>query len=490
VARSSDPPPTTREPVSPMPRVLLGLDAVGRRIGVTADGRGLAWLGVWTTLVYVGLVFYPDRPYRAAREAAAWAGLVALLSLYALGHLRLRARPEGAVRVVVGLFPLLAVAALCIWPFHSADLYAYANAGHLEAHYGLHPYAHVPTEVPGWRHDPMFTDLWVDQVPPYGPLFAHLARGAAWLGHGDLARTVLVFKVVDALALGATGALAYTTARRLRRARPDLTLYLLLWSPYLLLHHVANGHNDLLMGLCLLLALRLAADGRATWAPAALALGVLVKLVAVVALPFLVAFLVRRQGLRRTAIGLLVAAAVVALVAGPYLVDAGTVRWAEIGGSLAKPAYSLHAALVDLAHALARAVPALAPYEAAFRVVTQALLGAAFLAFVAVRARRAARRAVYELDDLVEDTVLALIVLVCVVSSHFGAWYGAMFLPAALILPEAHPLRRLALLLTCFELTVITFVGRARILDALVMTVLPFLIWRWMERRAPAVAGP
>jgi hypothetical protein len=452
------------------------LEAIGRRLGLTPDTRGLVRLGVLTTLVYVALVFYPDRPYRVAREAAAWAALFALLFLHLHGARQLRAAPQGGVRWIVGFFALLVIAAVCVWPFDSADLYLYANAGHLESRYGLNPYVHVPTDVPGWRRDPMFTDLWMDQPFPYGFLFAHLARVVAWLGHGSVALTVSLFKVVNALALGVTGWLVFSTSRRLQHPRPDVSLYLLLFSPFLLIHHIANGHNDLLLGLFVVLALRLAVDGRPAGAVAALACGVLVKLVAAAVLPFVVVFLVRRHGWRRTIVGLVAGAAVLALVSWPYLAEARQFRWHGIADALTSPAYSLHAALLGIYRF------AVGSSEDAFRTITQALLGAGFLVFVVVRVARAARRPEYGADDLIEDAVLSMIALTCVASSRFGPWYGAMFLPAALLLPEGHSLRRLALLLAAFELTKITFVGRARILDAIVMTAVPLVLWRFLPK--------
>ena len=455
-------------------RVASGLRSLGLRLGLSPDRRGLVLLGVLTTLAYVALAFCPDRSHPVAREAAAWATVAVLLLLYGLGDAQIRASEPLGSKVLLWFFALTALVALLAWPFHSADLYLYANGGWLESHYGLNPYAHVPTDVPA---DPMLTDLWKGQVTPYGFLFAHLSRVLAWLGGGNLWLTVRLYKAVNVLALCVLGWLVASTARRLGQKRSDVSTYLLLASPFLLVHHVVNGHNDILMALFVVLGLRLAIDGRWAFVAAALVLGVLVKLAAAVALPFAVVFLAKRHGWARTVAGLAIGGAVLVLVGLPYLLDARDFRWDGIAKALTSPAYSLHAAVVGVYRWTG------APYADGFQSAAQLILGIGFLGFLGMRVARAARKPAYSGEDLITDAVLSLILLTCVASSRFGPWYGGMFLPVALLLPDGHSVRRLALWLTAFELLGITFIGRARILDALVMTALPLFLFWLAERR-------
>ena len=469
---------------------------LGRRLGFTPDARGLVRVGIATTLAYVALAFVPDRASRVAREAAAWGAALVLLFLYAQGSRVVREAAAPPRRAVLLVFPALALAAACVWPFHSQDVYLYENAGRLQSAHGLDPYVAAPQDLPNPRADPLLVDTWDAEVFPYGPLFAQEARLVAGLAGDRLTLAVALFKTVNVLALAAAGALVLSTARRpLGRARPEHAAYLLLWSPFLLVHHVANAHNDLLVGLGVLAALRLALDGRDVAAAAVAALAAAVKAPAAVVLPFLWLAAARRRGAARAGLALLVAAAVLVVTAVPYLADLRDVRWKEIAASWSTPSYSLHAALLGAWHAVGRALPAVAAGEPTFRAVTQALLAAAFVAFLVVRLARATKRPAGDADGTIADVVAVLIALLCVASSRFGPWYGAMFLPAALLLPEHHALRRLALRLCAFELLAITFVGRARILDALVMTGVP-LAWTWWEvsargrRPSPGPLGP
>ena len=460
--------------------------------------RVLVRVGIATTLGYVALAFIPDRASRVAREAAAWGVVLLLLFLYGQGSRAVHEAPAATRGVVVGFFLALAAAAACVWPFHSQDVYLYENAGRLQSAHGLDPYVAVPRDLPNPRADPLLTDTWDDEVFPYGFLFAQEARLVAGLAGDRLALALALFKAVNVLALAVAGAVLLSTARRLGRERPEHAAYLLLWSPFLLVHHVANAHNDLLVGFGVLAALRLSLDGRDLLAAAVAALAASIKAPAAVLVPLLALHAATRipysgvrhrgKGFARGGAVCLTALATFLATGIPYLADARDFRWNDIAASWSTPSYSLHAALLGAWHALGRAVPAIAAGEPTFRAVTQTALAAAFLVFLAWRLVRAARRPAGDADGPIADVVAVLIALLCVASSRFGPWYGAMFLPAALLLPEDHVLRRLSLRLCAFELLALTFGGRARILDALVMTGIP-LAWTWIESRRASAAS-
>ena len=77
--------------------------------------------------------------------------------------------------------------------------------------------------------------------------------------------------------------------------RPDLVLYLFMWSPLILLHHIANAHNDLLMGFLIVAAVALVAHRKGIWAPAVLIAAMMVKYVAVLLIPGFLYFIARRK---------------------------------------------------------------------------------------------------------------------------------------------------------------------------------------------------
>ncbi len=466
----------------PFPAILTGPaeGQLAETIPVTPDGRAgargsvLVWFA--TAAAYAALRLWPGRGQPAVREVAAWAAVLVLVALYADGARRVRLAGPAAVGWISLAFPLVALAAWWAPAFHSIDVRFYAGSGWLEARYGLDPYSHVPSDVPGWASDPMFTAYWADRPSLYGFLFAHLARGVATLSGGNLATAVALFQAIGAVTLALTAALLVTTARRLASEPRGAALFLLAMSPFLLVHHVANAHNDLLAGLFLLAAIRLASDGRFALAPSALLGAILVKWVAAIALPFFVVYMVRRHGPRRALAGFAIGAAAAALVSWRYLAHVVEFRWHDLAATASEPAYSATAALLDVVRALSRLVPAVAPATGPLTSALEIALPLGVLAFVALRTVRAARRPAYDATALVADSVLALALLLCLATPKYGPWYGAMFLPAALLLPESHALRRFSLWLSLASLLAITSVGKARILDALVFLGVPLLL--------------
>src|SRR5262249_12121336 len=180
--------------------------------------------------------------------------------------------------------PLLLTAFLTI-PYDSTDVFLYMDSGWVQAAYGANPYTTVLREIPGIDHDSMIRqewmqankNPWMDLPFVYGFLFAHLAKAIAWAGNGNLWLTLALFKLMNVAAYGATALLLLLLARQLKFERPDVVLYLYMWSPLILLQHVANAHNDLLMGFLIVAGVWLVSDRKGVWAPAALVAATMVK---------------------------------------------------------------------------------------------------------------------------------------------------------------------------------------------------------------------
>ena len=442
-----------REASTSSRRILLGV-ALGMLVA-------LAVLALW----------HPGREQRLLRHVLTWTCVPALMALFLWGG---RAAVRRADRMLVVGALVLGVAALAVPAFQSSDAYAYAQTGWLQVHYDANPYTTLAADVDPRGTDSMFTSTWRDVPCVYGFVFAHVARlPARWSG-GDVDRARLGFRLLSLLALFAVLAV-------LRGATDDpheraCRTYALAWSPFVLLHFVSNAHNDLLCGLLVLVALVGAQRGAARSVLPALVLATLTKLVAIVAIPFACVFLWRRYGARTLGTGALLAAGLGALVSLPYVLDLGAFRGAAILSEWTRPAHSLTAAV---SHALAAWDEGIARgAEQGLRV----LLLVALAAFVCVRLVRAVRRPTYDACALLEDAVASLFLLVVLASAKFYPWYLGMVLPAALLLPPDHRLRRMTLLLTVTWLLVFTGLGKARILDFLVMTGLPLAISLWRGR--------
>ncbi|MDJ0976514.1 MAG: hypothetical protein QNJ98_18795 [Planctomycetota bacterium] len=426
---------------------------------------------------------HPGRADRVLRHAVTIGMTLALLALFVFG-LRLIARDTEARRGwPLRGFVVLAFVALVVPAFQSSDVYAYGQIGWLQTHYRVNPYTTTPADLPAAEADPMFTSTWRDAPCIYGFLFALVARAVAWAGSGDPQVTIYLFKLLSALVWFAIGAVLFAVLARERPATVSRSLYWLLISPFVVLQAVANGHNDGLFALFLLLAFLAARADRLIWVLPALALATLVKWVALVTVPAALVFLVRRQGWGRTLGQAHLALLLTALIAAPYVLDIGAFDWDGIQAQLAQPSYSLLAAVGDV---YATVVPQdagswFAPERFVQALQLMALL--AFLCYLVVRLLRSLRAEAYDADAFVEDGVVLLFALIVFASAKLYPWYFLMLLPSVFLLPRHHIVRAMLLALTLSWMLVFTGVGKARILDALLMTALPLAFVAWRRRQ-------
>lgn len=246
-----------------------------------AAARELVALGTGLTLTCVLLA----RIGGWARSLAAFQVLYAIgFACFALALTRARHRPVPRAGLIV--FAVAAAARLALLPVVpslSDDIYRYLWEGRVVAH-GQDPYRHGPT-------DPALVPLRDQDVYPrvnhpelatiYPPLaIAGFALVAAvtptvlamktWVVLHDLALVALLIAWARRRGVGAQAAIAYA------------------WNPLVVVEHAGNGHHDATAIVWLIAALVLA-ERRPILSAVALAVGALVKLAPLAALPFLLA---------------------------------------------------------------------------------------------------------------------------------------------------------------------------------------------------------
>lgn len=181
-------------------------------------------------------------------------------------------------------------------PLYSRDLYSYAAQGLLWSE-GFSPYDHTVRELDSdWRLSTAPT--WLDTPTPYGPVWLLLARGVASVSGGHLWVALLLLRLLAVVGVVVIAWAVPDLARRLG-TDPARATWLAVACPLVGVHFVSGAHNDALMVAAVLGGLALALRGRFVTAALVIALGAMVKVTAVVALPF-VALLWARRVLRRS----------------------------------------------------------------------------------------------------------------------------------------------------------------------------------------------
>jgi len=450
----------------------------------------LRGVGILTAGVYLlNCLFYLRGPQvysRTPRELWAWFCVLSLLWLFRRGYQLLKQGDTAEQRTVVRFAILFCLLALLTFPFHSTDVFGYINRGWQQMHYGQNPYAHPIADIHGWQQDPMMRDHWIYNPNPYGFLFTLLARLLCEIGRGHWWPTLFLFKGVNVLAYALTAWLIWMGKRRLGHEQPLRAIFLFLWNPLVLMHLVANGHNDILTGYLLALSMYLAIAGAGLWLIPVLVAATLLKYAPVVLLPFAFIFVVKKHGWRIALAGCLIGAFILVLTALPYMQNWQQLRFAAIATNATLIDNSLHSFLIHIFENFARLIPALAPFHELVNSAIELTLWLGFLLFLFVLWWRLPKNLTAEV--LLEKSVLIMFVLIYMVSSKLNGWYAGIVLPPALLLPERHWLKRLVVLVSCAQLLSLTFFKQAYIINYAVMVLLPcWFIYR-QERKARAAA--
>ena len=451
-----------------------------------ANRHALPWAGAGLlALLLLTLVFHQalaDSSSRAVRECVHVLLVAGLFFTYLRGYRAIQASPDASrsVPAIVGFAAVFSLVALFIKPFHSDDIYCYINTGWLQLTYGLNPYVSAPDGVPGWQQDPMFHAEWSGTHAAYGFLFTALTKLLCWIGQGDRWTTLLLFKAMNVVVFGLSGWMVWLGCRRLQVPAPR-ALYLFLWNPLLLIHVIADGHNDLMMGLFTAGSIVLVLRGAWLWVLPTLLVGVLIKFGSVLLMPFMFLYLVRRHGWTKAVMSAGLALVVAVAATAPWLEGDAFVH-------LAGNATAIHNSLPALVYfpfeVLAKPFPSLRPYEDLVVKAIKLTFYAAFLALLVWTAQRRLRATRYEPAAFVRDCLLIQFVLVCLVSSKYYVWYLGMFFPLAFWVSADDWLHRATLALSCAQLLGLTFVGQSHGLNVAVMVLAPlaWALWPTLSR--------
>jgi alpha-1,6-mannosyltransferase len=225
-------------------------------------------------------------------------GLAYLTCLATYGWWQLRRWRSGVPRDGYPSLMLAGALLLSIISFPTTtDIYTYLQAGVMVLD-GRSPYL-VPLGAVKTAISP-FT-LW-GQTSTYGPislgLFATLGRFVA-TGPWGIAVAVYAYKILCACLHLANGWLLRRALSRAGNPHADGLTVAYLLCPPLLLEHVAQGHIDVLLCLCVILLANAVAAGRLVSAAVALIAGALTKTLPIIWAPLLLVEALRRRQLRK-----------------------------------------------------------------------------------------------------------------------------------------------------------------------------------------------
>ncbi|MDH6678166.1 alpha-1,6-mannosyltransferase [Rhodococcus sp. LBL1] len=213
-----------------------------------------------------------------------WGGVLSMIIAWVrLGRSTINGRV--GLRSLLWTVPLWTAPMLLAVPMFSRDAYSYLAQGALLRD-GFDPYAVGPVVNPGLLLDNV-SNVWTTTTAPYGPVSLLIGQGITTITGDNVIAGTMLLRVAFLPGL----ALMMWALPRLARqlgGKPTIAVWLAVLNPLVLIHLIGGVHNELLMVGLMVAGITLALDRKHVASVAVIALGVAVKAMAGIALPFIV----------------------------------------------------------------------------------------------------------------------------------------------------------------------------------------------------------
>ena len=183
-------------------------------------------------------------------------------------------------------------------PYTSTDVYSYIANGWSASHYGENPYYMSTGEIVDatGQNEPMFNKVancWRYETVVYGPLWTVICTVLSWLSLGNIDLALLIFKIANLIVHLCNCLLIYKITKK--------NLFVILYglNPFILFEALSNVHNDIFIILFILLAIYFTIRKKNLFiAVAFVALATAIKYLAILILPFIVLYYVRKKDIK------------------------------------------------------------------------------------------------------------------------------------------------------------------------------------------------
>lgn len=422
--------------------------------------------------------------------------LIPALAIIAICYFRVIHHAKVVTRNVTLKFAIaFSIAGFFALPFDSTDLFFYMATGWEQARYDTNPYTHTLREIPDYTNDAMITSKWMsrngnpwlDLPLPYGFLFASVSRTLAWLGMGNWWATLALFNTLNLAAHAMIAFLIWRISGLLPEGNPEKALLLYTWNPLVITQFLSNGHNDILMGFCIILAVYFLVSRRPVLVLPALVAGGMIKFLAFALLPLAAVAVARMYGRKAVLAGTMVSLTLAGVVAVPYIRDPAPFMTPVIAGQIFESSGSLHR-FIDVAF-IRPASTGWAPLQHVLPDVLLGLRVALWLAFGTFAGYQLWKSLTESLSmqSIILQWATLLAFALFVATSLLHSWYMGALLPLAILAHQTWLGRALIASSTVYLLSFTSL--RRKMFVFLVAAIVPFAIYGSRNRKLRTTAS-
>lgn len=186
------------------------------------------------------------------------------------------------------------------YPFLSYDIFNYMFDAKIIYKYHASPYTHKPLDFP---QDTWLRFMhWVHRYSPYGPLWLAASLIPTIVGFGKFVLTLLTFKVFISSFHLINSLLIYKTLERINPKLKNFGTAMYALNPLFLIEGIANAHNDIVLATFILLPIYFAQASEKIYAVISTIAGTLLKYIAILNLPFLFWFFIKKRKVEELAV--------------------------------------------------------------------------------------------------------------------------------------------------------------------------------------------
>lgn len=371
--------------------------------------------------------------------------LIGLLSIYLWAHSAIKTASPKPLRLFLAVLVLTAISVF-IAPFDSTDVTAYINQGWLQSHYGVNPYNTTVTEIRSWSSDPFLKQHGVNSPCIYGPLFAMLCAGFTTFGGTKYMLMIFLFKLLNAACHIGITVMVYFGVKQISSSKQHAqqAAYLYGCSPFMLLHHIANAHNDIVLAFFTVLSFFLYLKRKFAFVMLSCIAGIGIKYISLLVFPGIAVLLYRTTSKKVLFVSLLSLLPAIALC-WHYFIGIDQKHLGLQIGHLWLQKGSLQTLLAEIPDA----VPL-------FSKLSKIILVAIYVRVMLHWCKTDKSRLFHE---VLYYSIFIQCLAMCLFSSRFYPWYIGMVFPLALLLADNSKLRAFCIASSCFLLFSLLWMG-------------------------------
>lgn len=175
------------------------------------------------------------------------------------------------------------------YPFLSSDIFNYMFDAKIIVRYHANPYLNKPLDFAG---DEWLRFMrWVHRYSPYGPLWLGFSTIPYILGFGKFITTLLSFKFFISIFHIINSILIYKVLKKINSVNAAFGTALYSLNPLFLIEGIANSHNDVILAVFFIGSVYFAINNKKASTLLTLLIGVLIKYIPLLTLPWLILLL-------------------------------------------------------------------------------------------------------------------------------------------------------------------------------------------------------